>query len=429
MSSNNRVERNILFFTCIAHAMTHVYIHLFTAIQPEIRRSFEGMSPEDLTSLASISLLVFGAGAIPAGWLSDRYGEKPLLVAFFILSAVGGVVTGFASQTWHLAAGFALIGLGTSIYHPVGLALISKGIRLPARAMGINGLFGSLGTALSPLAALQLTQWTGEWRWAFIGLAIPMVVLAILLGTSDTGGKRSQDAAEGEGENNGGSIKTVVGFLLAAMLFGGIYYSLIITMLPQRISEGAQKAPFLQQLVGEGYLPFLVFFVGGLGQILAGYWMEKREGRTLYILILLGSIPLIYLTGILDGMRLLIGASAMAFFMFAVQPVENTLLARYTAPGMRGRIYGLKFILTFGVGMGTGTALSGWIEEGRLAEFFESPTLFSGLTGVFSAAACFAAASLAMAVLARIVKKKSAGPQMDKGKSAEPETRADAEQA
>ena len=77
-------------------------------------------------------------------------------------------------------------------------------------------------------------------------------------------------------EGSRGGIKALVGFLLAAMLFGGIYYSLIITMLPQRIGEGAAKAPFLRELVGEGYLPFLIFFIGGIGQVLAGYWMEKR---------------------------------------------------------------------------------------------------------------------------------------------------------
>ena len=98
MSSNSTVERNIIFFTCIAHAMTHVYIHLFTAIQPEIQRDF-GLDSRQLTELASISLYLFGIGAIPAGWLSDRYGEKPLLVGFFILSAAGGVVAGFASET------------------------------------------------------------------------------------------------------------------------------------------------------------------------------------------------------------------------------------------------------------------------------------------------------------------------------------------
>ena len=55
MSNNSTVERNIIFFTCIAHAMTHVYIHLFTAIQPEIQRDF-GLDARQLTELASISL-------------------------------------------------------------------------------------------------------------------------------------------------------------------------------------------------------------------------------------------------------------------------------------------------------------------------------------------------------------------------------------
>ena len=397
MDNGKKIQRNILLFTCIGHAMTHVYIHLFTAIQPEIRSSFDGLGAEEMTSLASISLVLFGVGAIPAGWLSDHYGEKPLLVAFFLLSAVGGAVTGFASTTWQLAAGFALIGLGTSIYHPVGLALISKGISGPAKAMGINGLFGSLGTALSPLAARQLTHWTGDWRWAFIGLAVPMIVMAFLLGFSDTGGKRTTDATDEESRAPSGG-RSIVGLLLTAMLFGGIYYSLIITMLPDRLAAGADNSKLLGGIVGEGYLPFIVFFIGGLGQVAAGHWMENREGRGLYVIILAGTVPLIYLSGMLDGVRLLIGASAMAFFMFAVQPVENTLLARYTAPGMRGRIYGLKFILTFGAGMGAGTALSGRISEG------------SGLKAVFTVAACFAAASLLMAILARALKPRGQNP-------------------
>ena len=394
MGDGKKIERNILLFTCLGHAMTHVYIHLFTAIQPEIRSSFDGLGTEELTGLASISLVLFGVGAIPAGWLSDRYGEKPLLLAFFFLSAAGGALVGFANNTWQLAAGFALIGLGTSIYHPVGLALISKGISRPARAMGINGLFGSLGTALSPLAARQITHWTGDWRWAFIGLAIPMIAMAFLLGISDTGGKRDSDAASEESAPQARRV-SIVGLLLTAMLFGGIYYSLIITMLPERLAVGAGSSDILRGIVGEGYLPFIVFFIGGLGQVAAGHWMENREGRGLYVVILVATVPLVYLSGILDGMSMVVAASVMAFFMFAVQPVENTLLARYTAPGMRGRIYGLKFILTFGAGMGAGTALSGWISEK------------SGLAAVFTAAACFAGASLLMATIARLLKANS----------------------
>jgi MFS family permease len=275
--------------------------------------------------------------------------------------------------------------------------------------MGINGLFGSLGTALSPLAARQMAQWTGDWRWAFVGLAIPMIILAFLLGISNTGGKRTTDAAD-PGKDNGGSRggKTIVGLLLCAMLFGGVYYSLIITKLPQHFDTGSSGVPYLDNISKAGYLLFLVYLIGGFGQVFAGWWMEKREGRGLYIALLIGTVPLVYLVGILGGMQLLVAAAAMAFFMFAVQPVENTLLARYTAPRLRGRIYGLKFILTFGVGMGSGTHLSGWIEEGGLAEVLNSASLFSGLPGVFSAAACFAAASLVMAVLARTARRTRA---------------------
>ncbi|MEC8895191.1 MAG: MFS transporter [Planctomycetota bacterium] len=420
MSSNRSVERNIIFFTCIAHAMTHVYIHLFTAIQPEIQRDF-GLDPRQLTELASISLYLFGIGAIPAGWLSDRYGEKPLLVAFFILSAAGGIVAGFAGEVWHLTLAFVLIGLGTSIYHPVGLALISKGIRRSARAMGINGLFGSLGTALSPLAARQMTEWTGDWRWAFAGLAIPMIILAVLLGISNTGGKRTTDAADPEKDNGTGTGgKTIVGLLLCAMLFGGVYYSLIITKLPQHFDEGSLGAAHLRTYSKAGYLLFLVYLIGGFGQVFAGRWMEKREGRGLYIALLIGTVPLVWYTGWQMGMPMLVGAAAMAFFMFAVQPVENTLLARYTAPRLRGRIYGLKFILTFGVGMGSGTHLSGWIEEGGLAGVLNFGSFFSGLPGVFNAAACFAAASLLMAILARATRRAPAEagePQRESGKT------------
>ena len=136
--------------------------------------------------------------------------------------------------------------------------------------------------------------------------------------------------------------------------------------------------------------------------------MEKREGRGLYIALLIGTVPLVYLTGVLGGMQMLVAAVAMAFFMFAVQPVENTLLARYTAPRLRGRIYGLKFILTFGVGMGSGTHLSGWVEEGGLAGVLNFGSFFSGLPGVFNAAACFAAASLLMAILARATRRAPA---------------------
>ena len=39
-----------------------------------------------------------------------------------------------------------------------------------------------------------------------------------------------------------------------------------------------------------------------------------------------------------------------SFFLLGMQPIENTLVSRLAPPGLMSSAYGLKFILTFGVG-------------------------------------------------------------------------------
>ena len=82
------MERRILFFTCAAHALTHVYIANYAAVLTEMGTEFDA----DITKVATISTVLFGLGAFPASWLGEKWGEKRLLVAFFVLSAIGGKI-------------------------------------------------------------------------------------------------------------------------------------------------------------------------------------------------------------------------------------------------------------------------------------------------------------------------------------------------
>jgi len=402
--SRHRFELRILVFTCAGHSLTHVFIHLFTAIQDEMRASF-GLSDEGLTKLASISLVLFGAGAIPAGWLSDRYGEKPLLVAFYVLSALGALVIGLAPDTLTLGCGFAIVGLGTSIYHPVGLALISKGLRRPGRGMGINGLFGSLGTAVSPLVAAGVTWWTDDWRWAFLVLTAPTLLLGLAMGVCDFGGRLSIDAAQppaniakpGDGTpsrqpGERRALYRIVAWLLAAMACGGVYYALVITKLPELLAANVESEFLERDVTKKTWLPFFVYLIGGASQIIGGHLIDRRDGRGMYVVILLIAAPLIWALGRLHDAGLVGTACAMAFFLFAVQPVENTLLARYSPPALRGVVYGLKFVIVFGAGMGIGTWLSG-----RVAGHY-------GLGDVFTCAAVFAWTAAVFAIVASAVR-------------------------
>lgn len=383
------------------HALTHIHILLFTALVEPMRASF-GLDEAELLGAASLSGVLFGLGAVPAGFLSDRFGEKPLLVAFFILTALGSGLVGFANGEALLWGGMAVLGAGTSIYHPVGLAFLSKTSIDPGRAMGINGFWGSIGTALSPILAVEIAYIAGllgivstdeSWRASYAVLAVltvfPGVSLARARITAQNGARVDRHAsrrsyvasathgggaratqhghgapdssrARGAVEENGSLGILRLSLLLGAMLCGGVYFHLVSSVLPTHLGTEGFALGASSTLLAGGWLAGAVYSFGGAGQILSGRLLRHREGRGLYVLILLVATPLVFAAGAFSGTLLVVMASLMAVVIFMVQPVENVLLARYSSARLRGILFGAKFVLVFGVG-GLGTALGGWI--------------------------------------------------------------------
>jgi predicted MFS family arabinose efflux permease len=170
------------------------------------------------------------------------------------------------------------------------------------------------------------------------------------------------------------------------MTLAGFNYWMVTTALPGHI-QASTPTGLLPDRVRGGSLTSLIYLIGGLGQYLAGRAVHHREGRALYIIVFLLQVPLVYLVGRLEGLPLVVTASAMSVFLFAAQPVENVLLARFSSPRGRGTLFGLKFTLAFGVA-GVGPWLSGWVEESY------------GRAAVFTAAALFIAGALACATAA-----------------------------
>src|SRR5258706_15508285 len=109
-------ERRILFFTLVGHALVHVYVMLFPPLLLPMGGYF-GLGLGGIAFYLTLVNFFFGLGALPAGWLVGRWGEKGLLVAFFLGSAAGGTLVGLAQERWMLGAGAVLLGLSASIYH------------------------------------------------------------------------------------------------------------------------------------------------------------------------------------------------------------------------------------------------------------------------------------------------------------------------
>jgi MFS family permease len=115
-----------------------------------------GASVQEIAIVAAVYPLVWGAGQILTGWLSDHTGRKPLISAgmFVQAAALGLLVAGDGTFTASLAAA-ALLGVGTAMVYPTLIAAVSDASqpRDRARTVGVYRFWRDFGFVLGALIA------------------------------------------------------------------------------------------------------------------------------------------------------------------------------------------------------------------------------------------------------------------------------------
>ena len=140
--------------------------------------------------------------------------------------------------------------------------------------------------------------------------------------------------------------------------------------------------------LGGGAIVFFVFALGGIGQLAGGFLADRVRPAVVYTMTIAATIPCALFMARLSVPAGFAAAALLAVFMFAEQPLENTMIAEATPSNWRSTIYGLKFILAFGVAsFGMYAAGIVWRYAG-LARVFDmyaiGATLMAGLAAWFS---------------------------------------------
>ena len=329
-----------------------MYVHLCTAFYFVIVLALESswsLPYHELIGLWTLGSLMVGVAALPAGMLSDKIGASNMMVLFFVGMGISAIGAGFSDTP--LALAFCLTGLGVfaAIYHPVGIPwLVRRSVKAPGKALGLNGVFGSFGTAGAGLTAGLLID-TFNWRWAFIvpgtvSLLTGIVLLGLL------GSDRLKDAWVEQKREETESKRDMVrafGILLVTMFLAGLVYHVVQTSLPKVFAE-RHNGLLGEGAAGVGVLVAIVYATAGVMQYVGGYLADRFPIKVVYLATILIQVPALWLAASFAGLPLVFVAMFIVMSGATQLPAENMLLARFTPKNRHGTAFGLKFVLSFG---------------------------------------------------------------------------------
>src|SRR6266852_2016119 len=122
---NARSATLALVFSSVGHFFAHLLMLLWPTVILVLAGQW-GMSYGDLLSLSLGGFVLFGLGALPAGWLGDRWSAEWMMVVFFLGTGGAAIATGLGDSPLAVVLGLGAIGLFGSIYHPVGTAWLVR---------------------------------------------------------------------------------------------------------------------------------------------------------------------------------------------------------------------------------------------------------------------------------------------------------------
>jgi FSR family fosmidomycin resistance protein-like MFS transporter len=343
-----RSARLALFFANAGHVTTHLLMLLYPTVVLALEKSFS-LSYGELMLLSLPGTVLYGAGALPAGFLGDRWSAERMMVLFYLGSGLAAIATGLATGPLGLGIGLGLIGLFGSIYHPVGIAWLVRNAENRGRILGWNGIFGSIGVGVAPATAGALTQWI-DWRAAFL---VPGAV-ALLLGVALAAFVRSgavvaaKTDLKPQPEPGRGDIRRAFVALSITMLAAGIVYQALTVALP-KLFEQRLTALTAGSMLGAGGFASLVFAEGMFIPLIGGWLADRYSLKWVYVGSWLCALPALLLSAQLFELPLFAATMVVFSLMSLATPAENALLVRYTPGRWRATAFGAKFVLSLGV--------------------------------------------------------------------------------
>lgn len=155
----------------------------FSVLAPDIQRSLD-LSDGAIGVVGALAGFTLFLAAIPLGALGDRTKRTTIAAVSTALWAVFSLLTGMANAVWQLVGARVMTGIGQANEQPIQSSILADAYppegrgRIFALHRGGTPVGLLLGPALAGAIA-SMAGGTSGWRWAFVALSIPAILLAV----------------------------------------------------------------------------------------------------------------------------------------------------------------------------------------------------------------------------------------------------------
>ena len=349
-------------FLNVGHFLDHLFMLIFASVAALRLTQEWGISYSELIPYATPGFIAFGAGALVAGGLADKWSRQGMMVIFFIGIGISSILSGFADSPIQVALGLTMIGIFAAIYHPVGLALVVEGRTKTGIFLAINGVFGNMGVASAALLTGVLIDTLG-WRSAFIVPGIISIAIGFLFLGFIRIGQHNKDEdhhVDKAGAHTAAPVprdmfQRIFSIIFFTTAVGGLIFQSTTFSLPKVFDETlAASASAI------GWYSFVVFSAAALAQLVVGHLVDKHSIRFVFATVALMQVGLFAVMTQVSGIASFIVSIGFMLFVFGQIPINDVLVGRVVRSEWRSRAYAIRYVVTFTV-MATAVPFIAWI--------------------------------------------------------------------
>ncbi len=335
-------------------ALGHLLMHMFAAFYFVIVLAIEDdwkLSYDELLNLWFLGSLLVGLGALPAGWISDRWSRSGMIAIMFIGLGTSSLLCGLSGNKVSLFISLSLLGLFCAIYHPAGISWVVNTSKETGKALGFNNIFGGVGIGLGAFFAGVLIE-QFNWQAAFMLPGLISLVVGLSLTYHLKSGKISLKNISSEqfkdNPEKNQMLKIAIIMLLSITCLSFVY-QILQTSLPKAIDIRLTDSLDLSTS-DIGYIVAAIYIVSGLMNYVGGILTDKYSEKLIYSIGIVGQGLLLLLIVSLSNYWLIAISLAIVAFNSSILPAENLLLAKFSPEKYQSLVYGIKFIVSFTVG-------------------------------------------------------------------------------